>query len=98
MTIKARSNRRSPFGYPLGFGDRPQSLNLDRESGLLREVDSALTGIADGSYGICLRCEEEIKPKRLDAIPWAKYCLRCQEAIDQFEIEPGDSVDKLLAA
>jgi DnaK suppressor protein len=51
-------------------------LNLDRESSLLREVDSALTGIADGSYGICLRYEEEIKPKRLDAIPWAFLKLR----------------------
>lgn len=74
-------------------------LNLDRESGLLRSVHSALDRIVDGSYGVCLRCQEEIQPKRLDAVPWTKYCLTCQEAADrhQFETEAEGSIDKLLA-
>ena len=82
-------------------GERELAIrNLDRESSLLRSVRSALGRIADGSYGTCLHCEEEIKPKRLDAVPWTKYCIRCQEAADrhEFETEPGDSVDELLAA
>jgi DnaK suppressor protein len=81
-------------------GERELAIrNLDRESQLLRNVRNALARIADGSYGTCLHCEEDIKPKRLDAVPWTKYCIRCQEAADrhEFEAEPGESVDELLA-
>src|SRR5581483_9840434 len=81
-------------------GERELAIrNLDRESNMLRHVRGALARIADGSYGICMHCEEDIKPKRLDAVPWAKYCIRCQEAADrhEFESESGDSIDELLA-
>jgi DnaK suppressor protein len=81
-------------------GERELAIrNLDRESNLLRNVRGALARIADGSYGICLHCEEDIKPKRLDAVPWAKYCIRCQEAADrhEFETESGETIDELLA-
>jgi len=43
--------------------------NLDRESNLLRNVKGALQRIQEGSYGVCLNCEEPINPKRLDAVP-----------------------------
>ena len=82
-------------------GERELAIrNLDRESSLLRAVRGALARVADGSYGVCLHCEEDIKTKRLDAVPWTKYCIRCQEAADrhEFEGEPGDSIDELLAA
>jgi len=76
-------------------GERELAIrNLDRESNLLRNVNGALARIADGSYGICLHCEEEIKPKRLDAVPWTKYCIRCQEAADRHEFE-GDAAESL---
>lgn len=81
-------------------GERELAIrNLDRESNLLRNVKSALARVADGSYGVCLHCEEEIKPKRLEAVPWAKYCIRCQEAADrnEFEADNGESIDELLA-
>jgi len=82
-------------------GERELAIrNLDRESSLLRNVRSALARIADGSFGVCLHCEEDIKPKRLDAVPWTKYCIRCQEAADrhEFETESGDTADDLLAS
>ena len=82
-------------------GERELAIrNLDRESNLLRNVRSALARMADGSYGVCLHCEEDIKQKRLDAVPWTKYCIRCQEAADrhEFETESSDLVDELLAA
>ncbi len=81
-------------------GERELAIrNLDRESNLLRHVKAALVRINDGTYGDCLHCEEEIKPKRLDAVPWTKYCIRCQEAADrhEFDTESGDSIDELLA-
>src|SRR5271157_4590807 len=82
-------------------GERELAIrNLDRGSILLRNVRGALARIADGSYGVCLHCDEEIKPRRLDAVPWTKYCIRCQEAADrhEFETESGETMDQLLAA
>ena len=67
--------------------------NLDRESKLLKEVQGALNRIADGTFGTCLRCEEEIPEKRLKALPWAAYCVACQEAIDQMRAD-GETVDE----
>lgn len=48
---------------------------------LLRQVQDALRRIEQGSYGICHECEEPISPKRLDAVPWARYCVACQEEL-----------------
>ncbi len=56
----------------------------------LRLVEEALARLKNGDFGVCLRCEAAIAPKRLDAIPWARYCVRCQEKIrDSSEPEPG---------
>jgi DnaK suppressor protein len=67
--------------------------NLDRESGLLRQVKGALARLEDGSYGICMHCEEEINPKRLAAVPWAQFCIQCQELADARRTDPeGDDV------
>jgi len=57
--------------------------NLDRESTLARQLRSAIQRVDDGSYGVCLQCEEEIAPNRLKAIPWAELCIRCQEHADR---------------
>ena len=81
-------------------GERELAIRtLDRESSLLRQVKGALARVADGSYGICMHCEEEIKPKRLDAVPWTKYCITCQEAADrhEFESDSHDTADEFLA-
>jgi DnaK suppressor protein len=82
-------------------GERELAIrNLDRESNLLRNVKGALARIADGSFGVCLHCDEDIKVKRMDAVPWAKFCIHCQEAADRNEFD-GDSAEKmaeLLAA
>ena len=48
---------------------------------LLREINDALHRIEQGTYGTCLECEEPISVKRLDAVPWARFCVACQEAI-----------------
>src|SRR6266542_2350889 len=79
-------------------GERELAIrNLDRGSSLLRHVKSALARIADGSYGVCMHCEEDISPKRLNAVPWTGYCIRCQEAADRHEIESAETIDELLA-
>ena len=78
-------------------GERELAIrNLDRESNLLRQVRAALARIADGSYGVCMHCEEEISPKRLNAVPQTPYCIKCQEAADRHEFEANETVDDLL--
>jgi DnaK suppressor protein len=49
---------------------------------LLRLNEEALGRIVDGSFGHCVLCEKEISPKRLDAVPWARYCLDCQQGLE----------------
>jgi len=56
---------------------------LDRDAGVLSAVRSALHRIGQGSYGVCQSCEEEISEKRLAAVPWAPYCIHCQECMDR---------------
>jgi DnaK suppressor protein len=51
----------------------------DLRSQMLKEVENALKRVTGGSYGFCEGCGEEISPARLKAIPWARYCLVCQE-------------------
>ena len=70
--------------------------NLDRESNLLRNVRSALRRIDDGSFGTCLHCEEEISPKRIAAVPWAPYCIKCQEQADRQQAAGDESFEDLL--
>ena len=57
--------------------------NIDRESALARQLLSAIGRVDDGSYGLCLECEDEIAPKRLKALPWAELCIHCQDAADR---------------
>jgi len=79
-------------------GERELAIrNLDRESILLRSVRAALARIEDGSFGTCMHCEEDISPKRLNAVPWAPYCIRCQEAADRHEFQASESMEELLA-
>ena len=56
--------------------------NLDREFNQLRNARAALRRIPEGSFGTCQQCDEDINPKRLAAVPWATFCIRCQEAVD----------------
>src|ERR1700676_5740462 len=51
--------------------------NLDREFNQLRDAHAALRRIQEGSFGICQECDKDIHPKRLAAVPWAKFCIRC---------------------
>lgn len=64
---------------------------------LLREISDALQRIDQGTYGVCLECEEPISVKRLDAVPWARYCVKCQEEIAA-RIAAGETVDDFQEA
>ena len=46
---------------------------------LLDLIDEALQRVESGDYGECVNCAESVQEKRLDAVPWARYCLKCQD-------------------
>ena len=59
------------------------SMRLNRlDYAHLRMINEALDRIESGDYGICLGCDGEIPGKRLNALPWARYCVPCQEHIN----------------
>jgi DnaK suppressor protein len=60
--------------------------NNDRQ--LLVMVEGALGRIREGSFGECINCGNEINAKRLDAVPWTRYCIECQEKVENGLLEP----------
>jgi DnaK suppressor protein len=60
---------------------------LGRRSRLLSELDQSLHAMSDGSYGLCIDCEEPVSIKRLESIPWASRCIRCQQQLEYRETE-----------
>jgi DnaK suppressor protein len=64
--------------------------NFELNSDRLRDVRTALQHMDADRFGICIGCEEEIGPRRLAAIPWASYCINCQEAADRERKTPGN--------
>ncbi len=73
MADRATSAYTKEFAYSLSEADR-KTLVL---------IDEALKRIEAGTYGICLHSGVPIEEKRLDAVPWAPYCLEVQEMKDK---------------
>ena len=64
--------------------DREFMLSLSAsERDILIEIDDALQRLDDGKYGVCEQCGETIPKARLQAIAWARYCIDCQEQVEQ---------------
>ncbi|HET7440559.1 MAG TPA: TraR/DksA family transcriptional regulator [Terriglobales bacterium] len=59
--------------------------NNDRQ--LLQMVENALNRIREGNFGECISCGKEINPKRLEAVPWTRHCIECQEKLEQGMLE-----------
>ena len=58
----------------------------------LKQIQDALDRLQLGDFGICLACDEPIPAKRLQALPWARYCVPCQERIA--ERPPEDDAEE----
>jgi DnaK suppressor protein len=72
---QASSAYNREFLFELGNGDRR----------VLKEVASAIQKIDEGAFGDCERCGEPIAEKRLEALPFARYCIDCQRAVEEEE-------------
>ena len=84
-------------GGPVADDDQPaflhqQFVSLQKQSldyQTLKQIDAALERLAAGDFGGCLACGEAISNRRLNAIPWAGYCIRCQENALRREEQAG---------
>jgi RNA polymerase-binding transcription factor len=59
----------------------------NNERQLLAMVETALQRIREGAFGECVSCGNEINAKRLDAVPWTRYCIECQEKLENGQLE-----------
>ena len=88
---KSQANEEKQEDYDFGRdeGDRAnfsQSKEMAfrqkaQERGLLMMVEAAISRIEDGSFGTCINCGNDITINRLNAVPWSRYCITCQEMI-----------------
>jgi len=56
----------------------------DNERKILNEINAALRKLKNGTYGKCEQCAIEIENKRLKAIPYSRYCIKCQIKNDKY--------------
>ena len=66
----------------LSDNERNQGI-VEAEQGTLAQVNAALQRLDEGKYGICARCGKPIPPRRLEAIPYAIYCVEDQELVER---------------
>jgi DnaK suppressor protein len=67
---------------PATLHDQFVSLEMDRIINCeLKLIDAALQRLDSGEYGDCEHCSDRISEKRLRAVPWARYCIQCEEEI-----------------
>ncbi len=59
----------------------------NNERQLLQMVENALQRIREGEFGECVNCGNEINGKRLEAVPWTRYCISCQEKLENGQLE-----------
>lgn len=66
---------------------------MDSERKLLAEINEALDRIEEGTYGVCQGKGEAIPKARLNAIPWARYCVQCAEMKEKGLLEEEEEAD-----
>ena len=82
-STEATESTKSPISSAENASDNYEQdfafISMESEEDLLRKVDHALQHMRDNTYGLCEECNEPINPDRLEALPWATMCVRCQE-------------------
>lgn len=89
-STEATSNTKSPLSSAENASDTFEQdfafMSMESEEELLRKIEYALRMVKDGTFGSCEECEETINPDRLEALPWATMCVKCQERFERGEL------------
>lgn len=82
-STKATENSKSPMNSAENASDAYEQdfafMSIESEEELLRKIDRALQKMRENTYGECEECGEAIRAERLEALPWATMCVKCQE-------------------
>ena len=76
--------------YDQASSERDRELGLllnDREREKLHSIDEALLRIAEGDYGICEECDEEIPMGRLKVLPFTRHCVKCKSDLEKLQAQ-----------
>jgi DnaK suppressor protein len=68
-------------------------VGLNRDTAIRRDIELALMRINDNTFGSCAHCDQDISQRRLQAVPWTPFCVRCQEAADRGDESVLESVE-----
>ena len=99
MTRTAHDGREADLESAQDIADRAaNSYNKEflfhqsnNERQLLQMVEAALDRMREGTFGECISCGEEINAKRLEAVPWTRHCIGCQEKLEKGVLEQSIS-------
>ena len=99
-STKATENSKSPqFNSAENASDSYEQdfafMSMESEEDLLRKVDRALLQVREGQYGECEECQQTINPERLEALPWATMCVKCQALEEQGMLKRGKDDDEV---
>jgi len=83
--VELRSSQGSDLGdlSTLNLNNALSISFTDRYSNILKGIDNALERVEEGTYGYCEECDEKIDRRRLEIIPFALYCVKCQRKIEE---------------
>jgi len=107
-STESTENSKSPINSAENASDTYEQdfafMSMESEEELLRKVDRALVRVRENMYGTCEECETDINPERLEALPWATMCVKCQELeerglrrrSDELEFEMEDDNEEAL--
>jgi DnaK suppressor protein len=95
VTRNEQDGRAADFDTAQDIADRASSSyqkeflfhQSSNERQLLQMVEGALSRIREGTFGECISCGNEINIKRLEAVPWTRYCIECQEKLEKGVLE-----------
>jgi RNA polymerase-binding protein DksA len=83
-STKATENSKSPLNSAENASDAYEQdfafISMESEEELLRKIDVALQRLRDKTYGVCGECGKDINAERLEYLPWATMCIKCQES------------------
>jgi DnaK suppressor protein len=95
-STEATENSKSPLSSAENAADAYEQdfafISMESEEGLIRKVDRALQRMREESYGQCEECGEDINIERIEALPWATMCVKCQAREERGELR-GSGAD-----
>jgi len=97
-STEATENSKSPLSSAENASDTFEQdfafMSIESEENLLRKVNRALQRLRENKYGKCEECGQDITPERVEALPWATMCVKCQAREERGELRRGRGAEE----